>query len=290
MMKIVRAVLGVFCVGALGALGKFFFPVVRHIWKKVSGWGKPGQKRPDTGQGQKGRSQKTTERKTKGEKQIDLLLSLRAEADRAEAEIVYSRLFDKIGGAVQKLLALAEETEERENYERLVESEIQFPIQAAFRKFQVSFTDRGISLPVKRTEAEQETREQLEELSECDIAEAIQECRSRIERAGRYQVPKTAINNAAGGLRSLAKTPVGELEPQKMKAIAEEIREAFVRSGIYPLFRRDERVLERPDLCALFIEVRGRALIWPGLFIEIDNRLQLYGNFQGTCHRGEWER
>lgn len=283
MREIVQVVLSV-CLA--GALGTFLF----QTWKKMFGRGTSGQKRLNTSQSRKCSNQKNTERKMKGGKRIDLLLSLRTEADSAEAEIVYSRLFEKIGGAVQKLFALAEETGERENYERLVESEIQFPIQAAFQKFQVSFTDRGISLSVKQTEAEQETREQLEELSERDMTDAIQECRSRIERAGRYQIPKAAINNAAGSLRSLAETPVGELEPQKIKAIAGEIREAFVRSGIYPLFRKDERVLERPDLCALFIEVRGRALIWPGLFIEIDNRLQLYGNFQGTCHRGEWER
>lgn len=258
----------------------FFFGPVRKAWRKLFGQKPSEPAKPYV----------ETKRQAEHRKeQIDRLAALMAEANHAEAEVAYSKLFGEIGMAAQKLFALAKEEEEREDYGWILEKEIQTPIREAFESFHVTFTDNGISLPIKAVEVDPRLLEQLGKLSEREFEQERIKCEERIKRAKIYRIPKGAINGAAGSLRRLMEIPAVELDRQKLKELSKEIEKAFIKSGIRPLFRRDEKVLERPDLCTLFIEVRGNALIWPGLFIDIDKKLQMYGNFQGTCHKGEWE-
>ncbi len=221
------------------------------------------------------------------ERQIRLLASLRAQAENAEAEIVYSQLFGRVGEPVQKLFALAEWKEETEFYERMLSEEIQMPVREAIHMFQGIFTDTGLLIPLKRAEEESSLPSSLEKLSGRDITDAIGNCKERIESAKRYKIPKEAVSRSAVYLHKLTETPAAELDVSRLRDLADGIGQAFIQSGIYPMFQNNERLKERPDLCATFIEVQGGMPQLPGLFIEVGHRLQLYGNFQGTCRRRE---
>lgn len=219
-------------------------------------------------------------------KQMQLLASLRMQAKKAEAEAVYSQFFGKIGEPVQKLLALAEEKEKTADCERILREEIQLPLREAVHMFHVSVADKGFLFPAKREEEKAVLTSRLEKLSDRDIAEGIRNCRERMAEAERYGIPREAINSSAVYLHKLIEIPAAEPDWKQMRDLADGIRKSFVRSGIYPLFWDDEKLKERPDLCAMFIKVHGRVLQLPGLFIEGSNGLQLYGNFQGTCRNG----
>lgn len=243
--------------------------------------------------GESGRAEiplRSDNEESKGEKerkkQIQLLASLRIQAQKAEAEVVYSQFFGKIGEPVQKLLAMAEEKEKTADYERMLREEIQLPLREAVHIFQASFADKGLLFPEKQEEEGAVLTSRLEMLSDRDIADGIRNCRERMAGAERYRIPREAINSSAVYLHKLIEIPAAEPDWKQMRDLADGIRKSFVRSGIYPLFWDDEKLKERPDLCAMFIKVHGRVLQLPGLFIEGSNGLQLYGNFQGTCRNG----
>lgn len=219
-------------------------------------------------------------------KQMHLLASLRIQAERAEAEVIYSQFFGRIGEPIQKLFALAEEKTKADDYERILGEEIQLPLREAVHMFHASFADNRFLFPAKRTEEENILMDRLEKLSDRDIADGIMNCKERMAGAERYRIPREAINRSAVYLHKLVETPAAELDWRQMRDIADGIRKGFIQSGIYPMFQDDETLKKRPDLCAMFIEVQGRTLQLPGLFVEEGNGLQLYGNFQGTYRNG----
>lgn len=218
---------------------------------------------------------------------IRLAVSLKKQAENAEAEIVYAKFFGRIAEPTQKLFALAEGKTKTDYYEEILAEEIISPIREAVRRYQVQFKDGELFLPVPQGKEEQEIFDRLKGLAENDLEKTIRNGREEIERAKRYEIPKNAVKGAAGCIHSLIETPIPELDPKRLQTMADEIRKAFIQSGVYPLHRDDERLRERPDLRALFIKVRGKAPIFPGLFIEVDNKLQPYGDFHGTCPREE---
>ncbi len=228
-----------------------------------------------------------SEEEEKRKKLIARLKSLKIQADKAEAGIIYSKLFARIGRPIQKLLALEEEPIGTDNYTERLENDILSPTRNAMKEFQVFFTEEGISLPSKQTELEYEFSTRLEKLTERDLEVAIKEYQDRIRRAERYKIPQIAVNKMTSCLYKLITTPATELDLQEVRNLAEETRKALIQSGIYPMYRQDEKLAGRPDLRGFFIEVQTGGRRLPGLFIENKHQLQLYGNFQGTCYRGE---
>lgn len=220
-------------------------------------------------------------------KLIAHLTSLKVQADKAEAEVIYSKLFGRIGVPIQELLALGEELAETGSYVEVLEENILLPIKNTMHIFQVSFTEDGITLPLKQVESEPGFSAQLEKLTERDLEIAVREYQGKIRCAERYGIPRSALNQMAPCLHRLVVTPAEELDLQQVRSLAEEVRKALIQSGIYPMYRQDEKLAGRPDLRGFFIEVQAGGRRLPGLFIESNHQLQLYGNFQGTCYRGE---
>lgn len=244
--------------------------------------------------GQKSRKQERQEEKNsrrqpyveneKRKEQITLLTALCLQAENAESEVIYSKLFARIGKPVQKLLALAESQTKDKNYEGFLEGEILSPLRNAVQIFQVSFSNNNISLPCGQQKSESQILAKFEKLTDRDLNESIRSCQNRIKYAKKYEIPKGAIIKMSSSLQNLIETPAAELGLPQIQNLAEQIRISLIQSGIYPMYIQDEKLADRPDLRSLFIENRG-GYILPGFFIETNHKLQLYGNFQGTFDR-----
>ena len=271
----------IFKAGLIAALSLLGVGIV--LWKLFAGRDRAA-KQETKGIGTGNRSHGEEERRNK---LIAHLKSLKVQADKAEAEVIYSELFGRIGMPIQKLLALGEEQAETGSYAWRLEGNILSPIRDAVQIYQVSFMEDGITLPLKQTESEPGFSVQLEKLTERDLEIAVREYQGKIRCAQRYGIPRVALNKMASCLHRLVVTPAEELGLQQVQSMAEEVRKALIQSGIYPIYRQDEKLAGRPDLRALFIEVGEGGHRLPGLFIESNHQLQLYGNFQGTCYRGE---
>jgi hypothetical protein len=74
---------------------------------------------------------------------------------------------------IQKLLSLGEEQAETDSYTRRLEGNILSPIRDAMQIYQVSFTEDGITLPLKQTESKPGFSAQLEKLTERDLEIAV---------------------------------------------------------------------------------------------------------------------
>lgn len=195
----------------------------------------------------------------------------------------YEHFFQKVVMPLQVLLGLSEVsldtlTEDRISY--YISEVITDPIVHAVEQEKGSITDGKLLLSVsEETFDKEKIRKKIEPFGKIELENYIQKNEQRL-KTGEVVFQKAGVIEGLGGvieeLKELEQSDT--IEKEVVDGLAKRVRQLLEENRIYPMFATDKRLVSYPELKKRYIPLNKNSIRYPGLFIEQDGELEVFGS------------
>ena len=254
--------------------------------KNLSGKPHPRQHEPDA------EADAQEKRRNEAKLRADALVKMQSRlseakqsAETAAADVVFSRLFERLANPIQSLLGFAASGKDMTVFKTKAGVRIQAQINEALRSNKATIEAGLLNIPLDVKPLDLRLLKDKDSLTEYKISEAIKYYEDELKRSGVFQVTKAIVEAADSDLCKLTQTPLSDFSAQDISDIAQRLQAALEKNNIHPMYKHDSRLSDRGDLRGLFVEIHDEAIAIPGLFVYENDQWYIFGNHQGYCHK-----
>lgn len=199
-----------------------------------------------------------------------------------ESKEEYEKFFHKTAMPLQVLLGLAEVSLDTLTEERIVYymwEVIANPLMKAVEQGNGKILNGKLVLSCSKNKFNMErVKRDIENLEKEDLENNIQKNERRLE-AGMVVFQKVGVVQGLGGvleeLNGLERN--GLVDEKVVRGLAQNVQRLLEENRIYPMFASDRRLVSYPELRKRYIPLNENSIRYPGLFIERDGELEVFG-------------
>lgn len=194
----------------------------------------------------------------------------------------YEALFHKVVMPLQVLLGFAEVpfhtlTEDRMDY--YLREVIADPLIRAVEQANAKIVNGKLFLSVSKKEFDSERiKKESVYLQKSELESYIQENERKLELGNVVSQKVKVVQGLGSIVEELKELEKSTLEDQrKIYELAQRVQLLFEKNSIYPMFASDQRLSSYPELKRRYIPVNENSIRYPGLFIEQNGVLDVFG-------------
>lgn len=200
-----------------------------------------------------------------------------------ESKNGYEKFFHKVVMPLQILLGLSKvsfDTLEEERVVYYVWEVIGNPLIMAAEQMKGTIKDGKLTLSLSRETFDLErAKKDIHHFGKVQLEDYIKENERRLE-LGEIVFQKVGVVQGLGELleelKELEKNR--RIEENVVHGLAQKLWQLFEANRIYPMFADDRRLASYPDLRKRFIPLNQHSIRYPGLFIEREGMLEVFGS------------
>lgn len=200
-----------------------------------------------------------------------------------ESKNGYEKFFHKVVMPLQILLGLSKvsfDTLEEERVVYYVWEVIGNPLIMAAEQMKGTIKDGKLTLSLSRETFDLErAKKDIHHFGKVQLEDYIKENERRLE-LGEIVFQKVGVVQGLGELleelKELEKNR--RIEENVVHGLAQKLWQLFEANRIYPMFADDRRLASYPDLRKRFIPLNQHSIRYPGLFIEREGALEVFGS------------
>lgn len=231
---------------------------------------------------------------TEREELMQRVIDVHRQALQANQLRIYGKLFQDLTLPLQRLLGLAALGSSPEpawavpeHLREVLQDDITAEVRGVLRRFGARQEAGMTVLPAQPpAETSEDFLSRVKSASAGQLRQALEQDRAALKESRVWAVQKEIVeglNWLLEELDRLSRAP--RYDPEGVAQTARRVQKVLEQQGVYPMFLRDSRLDECPELREYFGRVSGEQLEYPGLFRRTDGRWERFGVHAGTCGR-----